>query len=121
MTRGGRTTTQYRLTWQRSVPANPEICQPAHTLTKSKVFGSLPAAKRHIALLASDEPWKAFREYASKAPDSPWCCDGWDCACRGETIRAHFLKGREGLPPLIGPVRIEARTVTRGAWTEVQP
>jgi hypothetical protein len=121
----GRTTTQYRLTWQRAIPAEPAIDGipglSAYTLTKSKTFASLPAAKRYILLLTSDEPWKAFREHARKAPDDLACCDGWECSCGGETVRDHFLKRREGLPPLVGPVRIEARTVTRGAWTEVQP
>lgn len=92
-----------------------------NTRPSVKEFKSLRAAQRRFALLTSPEPWRAY----GQDPDSQLCCDGWNCGCRGLTVRESYMEKRARLPKLVY-ARIDRRKV--GEWesleqqgSEVQP
>lgn len=81
---------------------------------KAKRYATLRGAERLLAILTSDEPWRAWDPNAG--PDDLVCCRGHMCGCGGETQRERSDRERATIPALEF-VRIESRSV--GEWAPV--
>lgn len=95
---GGRTVTEYRLTWQRQ-----------GWNEKSVVFKSREKAERRIGVMTSDTPWV----YWGLSKD-----DGnLVSETNSKTVAEEAKEKREQWPP-IEWMRLETRQVTRTKWVE---
>ena len=88
---------EFRVTWKR-----------AGCRAKSRVYSRKSSAERFIYLFG-EEPWR----YYGGNPDALQCCSGYECACRGLTVRQAAAEDRARMPPL-EYIRLETRQV--GEW-----
>jgi len=91
---------QYRVAWQRE--GSPTI---------AKSYGNNRARAESMVLFLQGHPEEAT---GHKRTDLV-CCDGWECACRGQTWGERWDARMEelgDLPPLVF-ARVETRTVER--------
>jgi hypothetical protein len=77
--------------------------------SKRVVYKHRGSADRRLALLTHPRPWEPL----DQNPDAYVCCDGYECGCRGVTVREDHEDIRKRLPPL-EYVRLESREV--GEW-----
>lgn len=114
-----RMRTQYRVTWVRQgapIPADPGYPDWDNRTEKSKTFGSLGRAERHVRLLTHSEPWRDWAP--EKGPDDYVCCDDpYHCetGSAGLTMRQECDQKRAALPPIVS-LRIDKRIVTSTPW-----
>ena len=107
---------EYRVVWKR-------VGLPR----KTKRYAQRWRAER-LVLLLGPEPWKAI----GKDPDAKFCCSGYECDCRGRTVRDEMLGRRTVVVPddaakewkdapyaAVEYVRIEEREV--GLWKPAAP
>lgn len=76
-------------------------------------YATKRAAERRLRLVKSPEPWRVL--FPDRAPDEPWCCDGYMCGCKGESAQEFAGRVRAELPALVSAV-IQSRPV--GAWCD---
>lgn len=94
---GGRTVTEYRVTWQREGWSQ-----------KSVIFKTLHKAMRRIGVMTSDTPWI----YWGLAADA-----GNLLTNDSKTVAEEAKERRERMPPLSW-LKLETRQVTRTKWAE---
>jgi hypothetical protein len=91
---------EYRVIWKREgLPKKYKQCARYST------------AKRFIDLLTSIAPWELF----DQNPDDVHCCNGYQCHCKGETIREHYQNKINNMPALES-VELKVRDVS--PWRE---
>jgi hypothetical protein len=89
---------EYRVVWKR-VGLKP----------KRKRYARRASAERFMRLFGP-EPWTVYGGDA----DSVWCCNGYECACRGVTHREKAEADRAVMPAL-EYIRLEQRPI--GDWS----
>ena len=75
---------EYRVVWLRKGWARKKV----------KIYAKRNTAERFIEILTSSEPWKSF----GLNPDDVKCCDGYQCNCRGETVKEFHDRLNADLP-----------------------